>query len=294
MLTRPLTESELSLWSSVDELTLNEAAYLWCELSPPATPPIFNPEKPETLWPHPPLVNRMIAKLKKAVRKGELRVSRIVHPKNEIPYDQETVLVAMKTYYLSIEELKRFAISLGQEPKFLFSPFHIGEGKNSNIQENSMPGTIPALPRDKELEDREPAKNESVQSEILIKTPTGTTWEDLSLVIRNNDLTEILEITCSGKRVGNYSPAEIGFRGYLGPGKLWTLLTVLAKSGGELRTKENLDEIKPTIGRLRKLLRSIFPGIKGDPIKWYPQLPGHNGRGWQAKFQVRISRYTKD
>jgi hypothetical protein len=73
---------------------------------------------------HPPVVNRWIARLKGAIDKGELNVSRIVCPDIKIPYGEGTSLISEKTYYLSIEGLKRFANSIGQEPKFLSSLIH--------------------------------------------------------------------------------------------------------------------------------------------------------------------------
>lgn len=119
-----LSDSELSKWSGVGEVTLNEAAYLWCETRPPDKPTIKDFRNPETWWPHPPVVNRWIARLKGAIDKGELNVSRIVCPDIKIPYGEGRSLIPEKTYYLSIEDLKRFANSIGQEPKFLSSLIH--------------------------------------------------------------------------------------------------------------------------------------------------------------------------
>jgi hypothetical protein len=46
-----LSDSELSKWSGVGEVTLNEAANLWCETRPPDKPTIKDFRNPETWWP---------------------------------------------------------------------------------------------------------------------------------------------------------------------------------------------------------------------------------------------------
>jgi hypothetical protein len=72
-------------------------------------------------------------------------------------------------------------------------------------------------------------KNEHKRNttDISIETPTGTTWGAIGLVIRNNGLTEILEVNGPGGFKSNYNPAELGLCGHQGRGGvLWTFLVM--------------------------------------------------------------------
>lgn len=124
---------------------------------------------------------------------------------------------------------------------------------------------------------------------LVVATPPGTEWKDLRIVIRNNDLTEVLEINGPGGHIGNYDPAELGFKGYRGLGKRWTLFKLLAQRGGDIGSVESVSETKPTIAALRKLMRDVFPGIGGDPLPWQREA-----RGWEAAFKIELSQYIED
>ncbi|MCK4815709.1 hypothetical protein KA005_08065 [bacterium] len=108
-------------WASFEEISLMQAAYLWCDKNPPDKPLAYDMDNPETLWPHPPIVNSWIVKLKEAIETGELMVSREVPPRFWTDSNGKTHKTLL-TKYISIKELQRYALSIKQKPKFLFPP----------------------------------------------------------------------------------------------------------------------------------------------------------------------------
>jgi hypothetical protein len=116
------------------------------------------------------------------------------------------------------------------------------------------------------------------------ETPEGTTWRSIRLVIKNNDLTEWLEVNGPEAPLGNYKPEDIGFRGHSGPGQKWTLLKQFAEMNGTIDTR-GIEAIKPAVYRLRRALRELFPGIEGDPIPW-------RKNSWRTAFHIEASKNT--
>lgn len=132
------------------------------------------------------------------------------------------------------------------------------------------------------------SSEEADKGTLKFEVAEGTTWRGIRLVIRNNDHTEILEVNAPNRQLGNYRPEEIGFRGSSGLGITWTLLTQFAETNGTLAPK-GVKYIKPTVSRLRKVLKGLFPGIDGDPIPW-----SKSEKSWRTAFHIELIRYEEE
>lgn len=116
-----------------------------------------------------------------------------------------------------------------------------------------------------------------------IETPPGTTWNKLFLTVRNYEITEIRH---PGGTV-NKRHTEMGLteRGAGKTGTVAMLYFMLAWNGGESNPIATTKDIKPTMHRLRKQLRALFPGIDGEPL---PYIKGQ----WEAAFNLKADRDT--
>lgn len=114
---------------------------------------------------------------------------------------------------------------------------------------------------------------------MTISTKPGTTWSGIKLRIANNNR---LEITI-GNSMAPYNPQDLGFEpGRLGPVTMWGMLESFASHNGTL----GIIAGKSNVRNFRKLLKGIFPDIKGAPVKHW-----NRNRGYQCEFQVSVSEH---
>lgn len=109
-----------------------------------------------------------------------------------------------------------------------------------------------------------------------------TSWDQVSLKIVNDNMVQIT----SGGKIYNKEYGEIGLSGRgKGPSIKWEMLKFLALGNGILRT-DNLphgkrDNLKKQISQLRKVLKSMFPNIEGDPFN-----PWSDGKIYRTRFEL--------
>jgi uncharacterized coiled-coil protein SlyX len=103
---------------------------------------------------------------------------------------------------------------------------------------------------------------EAVGQEVKINIPHGTNWNNISIILAND---EHIEIHCGGK-VYNKAFNDIGFsdkRKKDEPNSLWILLKLFAENRGEIRPQ---GDIAKKISTLRKKLQAVFHDLTDDPI----------------------------
>ena len=159
-------EDEFALWRSLDEITVTQAAYLWCGLIPPDTPHVIDSDRPETYHIRPQIAHMTLGKLNKAIDAEQLRLSKNSH--------QDFKLLSVKSddsriyknpeRYVVIEELRRFALAIGEKPIFLFqTPDQMPDAKSEKVVQVKLEAEV--FPD--AGEERSPEKIANVQDIVI-------------------------------------------------------------------------------------------------------------------------------
>jgi hypothetical protein len=135
------------------------------------------------------------------------------------------------------------------------------------------------------LADEPPPDSGEKPGALSVNVPGAVNWRDLELTIRDNEYSEVLEIKGPGGFMLNCKPSEYGLKGR----KLWAMFKIFADGNGVVAPAKVIDNVKPTVSRLRKALKSMFPDLPGDPIPWSPRE-----RAWKTAFPVSASIYSEE
>lgn len=138
-----------------------------------------------------------------------------------------------------------------------------------------------------EPEDAEIASNPKrnrKREKISICTKPGTIWPQIKIRIVNNVR---LEITVN-REMAPYDPKDLGFNpARQGDVTMWEILRLFALKHGSLPLASKDTVIgKYNITNFRKLLKSIFPDISGEPVQRW-----HRKRGYQCEFEISASEH---
>jgi hypothetical protein len=114
-------------------------------------------------------------------------------------------------------------------------------------------------------------------------TPTGTTWEQVSLTV--DDLHVVVRV---GNNTQQFGFAEAGFankRKKGSPDELWTLLRLIASYGGIFGTGDDITtkpgKLKQKVSTLRKRLQALL-AIDNDPFH-----PNTTGQPYRTRFTIQ-------
>ena len=269
-------EDEFALWRSLEEITVTQAAYLWCGLEPPETPHVIEANSPETWHIKPQIVHMILGKLNKAIDVGELRLSKSSQPDFKLMSIRSDGSRTYKnpTRYVTIEDLKRFAVAMGEEPKFLFPiPEKMTDTRNDNDQRSGKESISSDTIRKKRFP--------NIVAEI--KTGQNIRWGNLEITFLHDE--EFLVQWDEDHTERRFNNAGFEDRRNGRPVQSWTTLCKAASRSGEMPfTRENHVQIEKIAQDLNEKLSTLFPDIPENPIKLFKK-----DYLYKPAFQVRSS-----
>jgi hypothetical protein len=125
--------------------------------------------------------------------------------------------------------------------------------------------------------DQAASSYDTKQNHFAISVSDDIQWEQIKFQYFNDDIIQVFY-------PGGAGPLSSNALGLANKPSLFALFKLFAKLKGAILPKQGMQNTKANVSNLRKLLKSLFPGIPGKPIKDY-----NKREGWECNFKISHS-----